>query len=126
MKVKIGILVFLLSLLSFSACDDSNDEDNTDDVAETSYLDDFVALNAEMDTLHYMDTTRIVATAVGTDLKYLWTTNSNAPLLPIDGVDTAIYFYADPCVTTGPKQVYCEIQALNDTIKKMATIVIIE
>jgi hypothetical protein len=56
----------------------------------------------------------------------LWTTNSNAPLLPIDGVDTAIYFYADPCVTTGPKQVYCEIQALNDTIKKMATIVIIE
>ncbi|MEA3448213.1 MAG: hypothetical protein U9Q98_07160 [Bacteroidota bacterium] len=121
------ILCFMLLGIIISACDD-DDDDNNDDPNNTTdaYIESFDELYSEKDTLNYMDTTRVIAVASGKGLKYTWRTNSNAPLLPIDGVDSEIYFYADPCVSTGAKQVICEVSAGEDKMTKIDTIVIAE
>ncbi len=114
----------LLIAFTFCGCEEEDNPDNN--ATEGSHLDEFVSLEVENDTLHYLDTTRIVATAIGNDLKYKWETNSNAPLLPIEGIDSAIYFYADPCVSTGAKQIFCTVSAENDEVMKVDTIVIVD
>ncbi|MFO7878823.1 MAG: hypothetical protein ACQES0_10300 [Bacteroidota bacterium] len=118
------LLCFIMMGIFFSACE-KNDGDE-DDTTTDAYLESFDDLYSEKDTLNYMDTTRVIALASGKGLKYTWKTNSNAPLLPVDGKDSEIYFYADPCVSTGIKQVICTITAGEDEITKTDTIVITE
>ncbi|MGM0649797.1 MAG: hypothetical protein ACQES1_04725 [Bacteroidota bacterium] len=121
------LLCFMMLGIIISACDDDDDDDNNNSNDTTdAYVESFDQLYAEKDTLNYMDTTRVIAVASGKGLKYTWGTNSNAPLLSIEGVDSEIYFYADPCVSTGSKQVYCTVSAGEDEIRKVDTIVIAE
>lgn len=120
---RIWIILILLAFVG-TACDDENGDDNN--AQPDSYLEEFVSLESDVDTLQYCDTTRIVANAVGTNLHYEWGTNSNAPLIPQEGVDSIIWFYADPCVTLGVKQVYCTVTAENDEVMKVDTVVIEE
>ncbi|MBN2682503.1 MAG: hypothetical protein JXR58_08335 [Bacteroidales bacterium] len=120
MKAITIILTFII-LAIYSCKEDKPDNTNPD-----SFLEEFVSINVENDSLFYMDTTRITAYAKGKGLKYTWETNSNAPLIPIEGVDSAILFYADPCVIAGPKQIFCTISAENRTEMKVDTVVILE
>jgi hypothetical protein len=123
--MKANALFISILLFFLIGCEDNKDDDNNQP-EPGSYLTEFVSLESEKDTLHYMDTTRIIATAIGKDLKYVWQTNSNAPLLPIAGIDSAIYFYADPCVTVGAKQIFCTVSGENDEVMLVDTVVIIE
>jgi hypothetical protein len=121
---KMKAIVFFLALVStvlFSCKEEKPDEVNPD-----SFLEEFVEIIVQKDSLFYMDTTRITAYAKGNGLKYTWETNSNAPLIPIEGVDSAILFYADPCVIPGPKQIFCTVSAENREEMKVDTVVIIE
>ena len=121
MKTKLLILLLVLPFVfNIISC---NDKDN--DVIEDSYLEEFVSLEAEADTLHYMDTTKVVATAIGNKLTYEWETSSNAPIIPIEGKISEVYFYADPCVSTGAKIIYCKVKASNREETKKDTIVIV-
>ena len=121
MKTKLLLLLLVLPFLfNIILC---NDDEN--DIAKDSYLEEFVSLEAEADTLHSMDTTKVVATAIGNKLTYEWETSSNAPIIPIDGKISEVYFYADPCVSTGPKLIYCTVKASNREEEKNDTIVIV-
>ncbi len=120
------LLCFMVLGIIISACEEEDNNNDDPNDTDDAYIESFDELYAEKDTLNYMDTTRVIAVASGKGLKYTWNTNSNAPLLPIEGTDAEINFYADPCVSTGVKQVICKISAGDDEIQKIDTIVIAE
>ncbi|MFW6225278.1 MAG: hypothetical protein ACOC4B_03345 [Bacteroidota bacterium] len=117
--IAIGLAVF------FCAC-----ENNGNTVPDDSVLESFDSLAAENDSIYLGDSTIITAYYTGEKLTkecFNWSTNSNAPIIHIDGKPEQVYFFADPCVGPGSKNnVYCEISANNKKEKKLITIYILE
>lgn len=118
---KIVFFLILGFAFSFYACDDNNGNGNEDE----SHLEEFIGVNIELDTISMLDTTRVTAHATGTNLVYYWQTSSNAPLIPIEGVDSVVLFYADPCLNPGKKYVDCTIIADNREETKRDSIILI-
>ncbi len=114
------IISFVASMLFFNACKPENPN------PEDSRLDEFIGVSFEKDTTHYLDTTRVVAHARGVNLTYQWQTSSNAPLIPVEGVDSVVLFYSDPCLNPGVKYVYCTVIAENAQEMKMDSIVLVD
>ncbi|NLA23683.1 MAG: hypothetical protein GX879_01835 [Bacteroidales bacterium] len=113
-------VALLLGCFAFNSC--KPDDPSPD---EGAILEEFIGVKFDIDTIQYLDTTRIVANAKGKNLVFQWETSSNAPLIPIEGVDTAVLFYADPCLNPGVKYVYCTVIADNAKQTKMDSIVLV-
>ncbi len=117
--ITIGLAVF------FCACEDKGNK-----IPDDSHLEVFERLVAEKDSIYMGDSTIITAYYTGDKLTkecFNWSTNSNAPIIHIDGKPGQVYFFADPCVGPGSKNnVYCEISANNKKEKKSITIFIKE
>jgi hypothetical protein len=120
--MKTIIITSFVAILFFSvSCKPNDPTANTESV-----LENFISVNIEMDTIHYLDTSRVFAHAVGENMVYQWQTSSNAPLIQITGIDTAVLFYADPCLNPGVHYVYCTVIAENREEMKMDSIVLTE
>lgn len=117
---KLIIISLVASICLLNACKPENPD------PEDSHLDEFIGVSFEKDTIQYLDTTLVVAHAIGTNLTYQWQTSSNAPLIPVEGVDSVVLFYADPCLNPGIKYVYCTVVAENGQVMKMDSIVLTE
>lgn len=118
MKKIIYAIILLLAISVFSC--------KPEDPPQDSNLVEFIGVSFEKDTTHYLDTTRVVAHAIGTNLTYQWQTSSNAPLIPIEGIDSVVLFYSDPCLNPGIKYVYCTIIAENREEMKMDSIILVD
>jgi hypothetical protein len=125
MKDLLYLLIIIVLALLFSACEDKNDK-----IPKDSHLEVFDSLTAEKDSIYMGDSTIITAYYTGEKLTkecFNWSTNSNAPIIHIEGKPEQVYFFADPCVGPGSENnVYCEISANNQNEKKSITIYIME
>ncbi len=123
MKYSLYLLISIGLTLFICTCEN---KDNT--VPDDSVLESFDSLAATKKSINMGDSTIITAYYTGEKLTrecFNWSTNSNAPIIHIDGNPGQVYFFADPCVGPGSENnVYCEISANNNKEKKSITIYI--
>lgn len=101
---------FIFSLIFFALLVSSCEEEQT----QSSYLDEFVALTADKDSLTVNQTTTIQALAKGENLDYLWFSDGGV-FVDCQG-DNVVY--SAPDCSVGNKEISCTVKASNKSETK--------
>ncbi len=106
-------ILILIFMAAFAACDKDDDIDN----GEKEPLV-YESLEAEDEEIEIGETTKVTATASGTDLTYNWSTTGGS----IVGSGSTITYASDPC-EPGEHTITCEVVDAFDNSESKSVII---